>query len=230
MNVHKGIVADRLVKYLLEAGIAQLERETAEGRYNTLCLRALARAATLLSQKQIVDRALTLLRAAPNDAFCSGVITNIDLPKAVEKLRTIESQEKLEESYRSFNEKEVVDSMRAYANTENHLALCFVGHFQEARSKARSGVRLEEVGDTLAVLGEFDAALEVARDPALERFRQNGILLVLAIELFRRGRIEQSESILEELESMGLDAWVRVHLALGFAGREPWSGYPYPDY
>lgn len=230
MNGHKENVTDRLVKSHLEAGIAQLEREAAEGRYATICLRALAGAATLLNQKRIAERSLNLLRSAPDESFCSGVITNIDLPKAVERLRTILPLDKLKIFYRSFNENEILDSMRAYANTENHLALCFAGHFQEARSKAQSGVRLEEVGDTLAVLGEFDAALNVARDPALEPFRQNGVLLVLAIELFRRGRIDQSENILEELELKGLDPWHRIHLALGFAGREPWSGYPYPDW
>jgi hypothetical protein len=91
-------------------------------------------------------------------------------------------------------------------------------------------VLLEEVGDTLAVLGEFDEALSIARDPALDKFRQRGVLFVLVIELFRRGRVEEAGAILGELESQGLGPWERIHLTLGFAGREPWGGYPYPDW
>jgi hypothetical protein len=89
---------------------------------------------------------------------------------------------------------------------------------------------LEEVGATLAVLGHLDDALNVARDPLLERHRQRGVLIVLVIEFFRRDRIQQCNAILTELEASGLGAWDRIFLALGFGGREPWGGYPYPDW
>ena len=110
------------------------------------------------------------------------------------------------------------------------IALCLEGQFQEARSVAGSGVRLEEVGAALAVLGEFDAARSVASDPALEAFRQRGVRFVLVIELFRRGRVDEAGLLLAEFEFTGLGAWERVHLALGFAGRVPWGGYPFPDW
>lgn len=38
------------------------------------------------------------------------------------------------------------------------------------------------------------------------------------------------QSLLAELEAAGLDPWTRIHLALGFGDREPWLGYPYPDW
>ena len=159
------------------------------------------------------------------------MITNIELSKTVpEILRTVDAPETLEEQYPPYREEDIVGRIRSCARTEEHFALCVEGRFQAARSKAGSSKRLEEVGATFAVLGEFSAALTVARDPALDDFRQRGVLLVLLIELFRRGRIEESGAILAELESSGLDAWERIQLALGFAGREPWTGYPYPDW
>ena len=61
----------------------------------------------------------------------------------------------------------MLDRIRSSASTEKHFALCLKGR-QEARTLAASGLHLEEVGDTLAVLGEFEAARSVASDPALE--------------------------------------------------------------
>jgi hypothetical protein len=208
-----------------------LERKAEQAHYNTFCIRALASAAAVLEQNDIAERALRLLRAAPDGAFWEGMCANFELPKTVpEELRTINPPEKLEEQHPPYREKEIMDRIRSYARTEEHFALCLEGKFQEALSKAGSGVRLEEVGDTLAVLGEFDAALSVAREPRLDPFRQQGILLVLVIEFFRRARIEDSEKVLAGQESSGLGAWERIHLALGFASREPWGGYPYPDW
>jgi hypothetical protein len=220
-----------LARTHLEATIGDLERDAARGRYNTSCLRALAGAASVLRQDDIADRALRLLRAAPDAAFWAGMITNIHLPKTVpEKLRTADPPEKLEEQYPLYRAEEVVERIRSYARAEEHFALCLAGRFEEARSRAGSGVRLEEVGDTLAVLGEFDAALSIARDPGLEDFRRRGVLFILVIELFRHGRTSESAALLAELESSGLGAWERIQLSLGVAGREPWGGYPYPDW
>lgn len=44
----------------LEAGICELERDAEAGRYNTLCIRALAGAAQALSQHDVVERAINL--------------------------------------------------------------------------------------------------------------------------------------------------------------------------
>jgi hypothetical protein len=221
----------RLVRSHLETGIADLERDASEGRYNTLCIRALGSAAKVLGEHEVADRAVRLLRAAPDRGFWAGMITNIELPETVpERMRTVDPAAVLEDRHPLYREEELIARIRSCAATEKHFALCLEGRFHEARALAESGVRLEEVGDTLAVLGEFNAAGSVASDPALEQFRQRGVRFVLVIELFRRGRVQEAGALLAELESAGLGAWERVHLALGFAGREPWGGYPYPDW
>jgi hypothetical protein len=73
-------------------------------------------------------------------------------------------------------------------------------------------------------------SLGAPREPALGRFRKHGVLLVLVIELFRSGRVDESQAILAELESAGFGAWTRISLALGLAGREPWGDYPFSDW
>jgi hypothetical protein len=229
--MHNDTTAFRLANSQLETGIDQLERDAGGGRYNTLCIRALGSAAMLLGQQDIASRAIRLLHDAPEGAFWAGAITNIELPETVpDKMRTIDSPEGLERSFPPYREENIVARIQSDAREEEHFALCLEGRFQEARSRSGSGRRLEEVGETLAVLGEFDEALNISHDPALDDFRRRGVRFVLVIELFRRGRVEESGAILAELESVGLGLRERVQLALGFAGREPWACYPYPDY
>jgi hypothetical protein len=157
--------------------------------------------------------------------------TNIELPATVpERMRTIEPIAVLEDRHPPCREHELIGRIRSCAVTEQHLALCLEGRFPEARAFAGAGLRLEEVGETLAVMGEFDMAQSVASDSALEPFRQRGVRFVLVIELFRRGRVEEAFAQLAELEASGLGVWERIHLTLGFAGREPWGGYPFPDW
>ncbi len=221
----------KLARHHLEASIRVLEEEAEGVRYNTFCIRDLASASAVLQQNDVAERACRLLRAAPDEAFWAGAIANFELPKTVpEGLRSGDRLENLEKKHPPYREEEMIGRIRSYATTEEHFALCLQGRFEEARSKAVSGIRLEEVGDTLAVLGDFDGAMSVAREPLLEPFRQRGVLLVLAIEFFRRGQFERSEVVLAELESSGLGPSERIHLALGFVGREPWGGYPYPDW
>jgi hypothetical protein len=219
-----------LVRNNLEAGIHELERFASEGRYNTMCIRALGNAAKVLGQHAVADRAFQLLRAAPDGAFSAGMITNVELPATVpEWMRAAAPLAELEERHPPYCADRIVERIRSCAKTQKHLALCLDGRFDEARALA-GGVELEEVGDTLAVLGEWDVARSIASDPALEAFRQRGIQLVLVVELFRRRRVEEAGALLVELESAGLGAWDRVHLALGLGGLEPWLGYPYPDW
>jgi hypothetical protein len=231
MTMSLDSAAGRLIRAQLEAGIDQLEKDAIESRYNTFSIRSLGSAAVVLGQQDIADRAAQLLRAAPDEKFWAGAITNIELPMTVPTgMRTIDTQESLQKCHPTYREEDVVERIRSNANDEVHISLCSEGRFQEARAKAASALQIEEVGDTLAVLGEFEAALSISRDPALDDFRQRGVRFVLVIELFRRGLVAESAEILSELEAVGLGAGERVHLALGFAGREPWSGYPYPDW
>lgn len=221
----------RLSKSLLEAAIKELEQEAGEGCFNTLCLRSVGSAALILGQQAIADRAHLLLRTAPDEALWAGAVTNMNFSAVVlERLRMAVTTSDVEERHPPCRVEEIIERIQSDSAREKHLALCLQGRFDEARDMARSGLCLEEVGEMLAVLGEFDAARRIAIDAGLEAFRQQGVEFVLVIELYRRGRVEEALSLLAVLESAGLGAWSRVHLALGFAGRESWGGYPFPDW
>jgi hypothetical protein len=215
----------------LEAAAAALENEASEDRYNTFCIRALACVATLLQQRGVAERAAQLLREAPDEAFWAEAITNVDLPtKVPEALRQIDSLTALADQYPPYRKEDILRRIRSCAATDDHIARCLEGRFHEACAEAGSGLQLQEVGLTLAALGAFDGALSVARDPALEAFRRKGVLLVIVIEMFRHARISETHALLAELESSECGPWDRILLALGFGQREPWAGYPYPDW
>jgi hypothetical protein len=223
--------ANQLIEIQLLSCISQLELAASSGQLNTLCARKLANVASLLNQQEVVRRACHLLAAAPDGAFYAGILTNVKLPKTPPKsLRTIDPIDKIESAHPPFSEVDLIRSISLASETSEHLAFCLAGRFQEAKSTAKAGLDLEEVGDTLAILQQFETAFEIARDPALDEFRRSGVLLVLMIELFRSGRVEESLAILADFESTGIDGWTRIQLALGFAGRVPWQGYPFPDW
>lgn len=221
----------QLARRQLEAGICELERIAEQGGYDTMCIRAFASAAAVLAQSDLAERALQLLRAAPDGAFWAGMITNIELPETVpDRMRSIDTNEVLQRRHPPYCKDDIVKQIQSNPTDNGHLVPCLSDQFDEARLIAKSGVRLEEVGETLAILGKFDAALSVAHDPKLDKSRQQGVMIVVLIEMWRYGRAEEALKILTELETTGLGVWTRVQLSLGFGGREPWGGYPWPDW
>src|SRR5262245_4251445 len=84
----------------LESAIRQLEMAAELGSYNTFCIPAFGDAALLLDQPDLAERAIRLLSAAPDSAFLTGMITNIDLPSEVPRaLRTLTSKNVLEQEH-----------------------------------------------------------------------------------------------------------------------------------
>lgn len=224
--------AARLIRRQLQAGIEQLEWEAAERYHNIPHIQTLGLTAKALGHPDICERALRLLQTAPSGSFFADIITNLKLPKIPPPwMRTLGSVEQWQDDHPLYRGETMIAYLKKSASaSEEHLALCLEGRFAEARALAGSGRRLEEVGSTLAVLGEFEIARSVAGDPTLEAFRQKGVRLVLVMELFRRKRTEEATDLLGELEVEGLSAWDRILLATAFADRVPWIGYPYPDW
>lgn len=224
-------LAIALIDRQFEKAIGEVERDAAKNRYNTICIRALADASKLLRRTDISTRAEKLLRNAPDATFFAGMISNVELPKAVPNgLRCTESLAALEEKHPPYREEMVLREIRLSAESGEHIALCLNDRIAEARSVAQEGLPLEDIGQTCAFQGKFDIALTIARDSALTDDRQKGVLLVLVIELFRRDQFDAAKCALAELESKNPSVYDRIHLALGFGGRVPWSGYPFADW
>lgn len=215
----------------LKAGIDSLASDAIAGRYNVLEIKHFGGVARVLGENSIANQAEELLRNAPEELFWAGVLTNIELPEMVpEAFRRLDTIESLEKSHPIYSEVTIRTWMKQLAATEKHIACCLEHRFDEALAVAEPDLHLEEVGSTMAVLGEIDRALSVAQMPTLEVSRQRGIRLVSVIELYRRGRFEEAAKLLGDLEADGNRSWWRAILALGFGNREPWAGYPYPDY
>src|SRR5262245_57001426 len=108
--------ANTLVRRHLDAGIRELEKEADYARFNTFCIRALANASSVLGLHDIAERALGLLRSAPDGAFWAGMMTNLELPKTVpDGLRNISTPGELEEQHPPYHEEAIVGRIRSYA-------------------------------------------------------------------------------------------------------------------
>jgi hypothetical protein len=215
----------------LLAAVESLEAKSARGPVNTFSARALVAATLLLGEHDLAVRAESVVRAIPDSAFGSGMITNIELPgDFAERMRRVPTREELENRHPVYDRDAKLAAIYRCAESSRHIQLCLEGNFEEAEAVAGNGVMLEEVGDTLAVLGEFDRAYTIATESKLEEFRRSGVLFVMAIELFLAGELAWSGELLDEFAAKGMDEGSRVQLALGFAGREPWRVYPYPDW
>jgi hypothetical protein len=215
----------------LRAAVDSLEAIAAVGPVNTFSARALVRATLLLEEHDLAQRAVAILCQIPDRAFYAGLITNMELPNDfAERMKQVPTRDELERQHPVYGRDAKLAAIYQSAESSPHIRLCLEGSYEDAEAVAGNGVKLEEVGDTLAVLGEFDRAYALATGPKMEEFRRSGVLFVLVIELFLAGDLTWSRELLAKFEATGMDEGSRVHLALGFAGREPWRVYPYPDW
>ena len=211
----------RLAYRFLEAAITELEQEAGRGSYNASCIRAAASVAKLLGEQALLGRALPLLHRGTEKRGWA--------PDVLQRMRSIWALAKLEQWHRPYREEELLARVKDLAKEEPHFGFCLEGRFEEACQRFGSGQELQEIAATLALLGDCETALRFAHERVPPN-RRKGVLLVVIVELWRRGQVDRLTSVLAEAEAMGLDAWDRLQLALGFAGREPWKGYPYPDF
>ena len=226
--------AERRAREHLVAAAEWLERSSAAGRHETLLARVLAESATLLEHADVTGRAQAVLRRAPDSAFLAGAITNIAGagagPGAVERLRATRSVDEIARDHVTVTVTELKARLRRWAETEPHVAMCLSGRQRDAVATADSSRMVAEIAATLAVLGDIDAARALLRHPALDASHREGLLVVLMIESARRGRTDGVGGNESSADLGELGAWSRVHLALGLAGRDPWAGYPFPDW
>lgn len=219
-----GAAEKRNARFHLEDGIDQLERDAAAGRYNTLSISAIGNAATLLGVADVAARATRLLRAAPDHVFFAGAMTNIELPQVVpDSMRELGRPEELARRHPISSDHDIRERIRSCAADEKHFALCLAGRVLEARLEAGSGRQLEEVGDALAILGDFDGALSVALDPALEEFRQQGVRYVMGLSTSGAAVQPKRTKYLRDVARQGLgpthESTLRSRARVGNRGR-----------
>jgi hypothetical protein len=216
---------------LVEHAFVQLENDAKQGRYAPPRTKFAGSVARLLGREDIARRCAKLLGDTPDTVFWNGILTNIALPEAVPpQMRSIPSLAELEEAFPTYSESRVVAYIRQCAETERHLALALERRYEEAFDQARTDLQVEEIALAQAVLGDMEAAVDSAVSQVSSGDRRFGVFLVLTVELFRRGRVAEAHRQLAALDSGHLNVWSAGQLALGIADRQPWQGYPYPDW
>jgi hypothetical protein len=226
-----GYASSDSISKQLRLAVQQLEVDFDEGRLNTFSLRSLGDAAVMLDQTDVAERVRYLLDRTPDELFFAGMLTNFALPSTAPKsMRELSSKELAEKKRPSFNRDAFVARLWAMAATENHIKYVLEGKIDQAVAAAKCDRELEEVPLTMVVLGDFENALSVAEKAPLEPFRRESVRFVMLMELALRGRHEESAKLLADFESTGFYAGARIQLALAIGGREPWAGYPYPDW
>ena len=201
----------------LEQAILYLEHTAQRQHYNWYCMRDLIILARFLKREELVPRVMQLWHEAAtrstdpadlDDYLDDGILSDLHPPYPADALPS-----------------QVVN--RA---TLPLIVHCLERRYEKAYREARDDLDLEDIAATQAVLGDFDMARATLQRIGPERESKRLLMLITVVELFRRGSFDQMKTILDPWLAQGIDMWEYVHLAYGFAGREPWGGYPYADY
>jgi hypothetical protein len=211
----------------LELAVQEIEQYERRRYYNDDFAKQVMIAAVWLSADHLADRSLRiwsrLAREWRPTQGRSGERSHYGR-------KWLESQrENFDRRHPVYSESEILEPIRQEAASNPSLALALDRRYDEAFAISQSDRGLEEIADIQALLGDFDDALQTVRSRVAEP-RRTGLLVVIALETFRRGQVNRTYAILEELEARNVQMWDRLHLALGFAGRMPWNSYPLPDY
>ncbi len=206
--------------WFLERTVGFLEQEAYENHYNWYCMQQAIAVALILERGDLVSRVKHLWQQAKLH-FGREEQFPIDL-----------SADRLDQQYPVYlpSELPAMINLEMRLGKSKHIVLSVEKRYPEAFSAATNDLEREEIIMTQIVLGDFDFAQQSLADFKTTRDTKHMALLVFGVEYFRRDRFEQLQSILNDLQSSKLDMWDHVLLARGFAGREPWGGYPYADY
>jgi hypothetical protein len=218
----------RLARIWLEQAIHSLETmKAARGGFNILAAQRFSDAVRLLRLDDLELRIEGLLKGATLGDLLNGALTSI--------ARTAELDQKpldrpmlieIEDAYPLFHASYVGDLLSKWGD---HLRPCLDRDYDQAFSKAGSELQTFEVMLAQAILGDLDAVIaSVSRLSDAERRRD--LMLVAAIELYRRDRFEEADAIQPREPNGALDEWSLFHLALGVSGHVPWPYYPFADY
>ncbi|CAG0930477.1 hypothetical protein TFLX_01774 [Thermoflexales bacterium] len=210
----------QFAQQFLERTVGFLEQEAQENHYNWYCMRQAIAVALILERGDLVSRVKQLWRQAKLH-FGYEERLQIDL-----------SADSFNQLYPIYPLSEVPAMVNLTVRTgkSKHIALSVEKRYSEAFPLAADDFEREQIIMTQIVLGDFDSAQQSLVSFNTVRDTKHMALLVFGVEYFRRDRFDQLQSILNDLRSSKMDMWDHVLLACGFAGREPWGGYPYADY
>ena len=212
---------------LEEQAVVQLESDAKQGRYAPPRTKFGGGVARLLGREDIAQRCIKMLGDAPEASFWNGILTNIALPDIVPlEMRSLPSPTELDDAFPPYSDSHVVAFIRQNAESERHLSLALERRYKEAFDQATSDVQVQEIALTQAVLGDMEAAMDSAASRVSSEHRQFGVLFVLTVELFRRGRVEEAQRQLAALDTARLNAWSAGAVGIGDCRLPTVAGLP----
>ncbi len=217
---------------LLEGALRLVEDHVQRGQFHTLLVRKIVEACTVLDFADLATSARALLQKAPDSAFFAGAIMNfIPDSGAVARMRRGSTIEEIQRSYPWF-EKSAIERI---ARSQEATRIAWERNYRDAVAAAPTQDRaphetpaIVEVALTAAVLGDFAIAEDILQDEHIGPGPVHLGRMVLAIEYTRAGLYAKARATAGRLQLIG--PWEAIHFALGFSGRQPWAGYPDPDY
>ena len=202
--------------FLVEA-LRLSESQRPEGR-NTSGLMLAGGAALFLHDQEIFRRFETVWDETPKADYGRGQSLQSMTDRHVKDCREM-------------NRAQLIEYLREMA--PERVLPCLEGPHAVARAlaQARTALDIEEIGCTLAALGNYDLAREVAGHKQLEDFRTRSILWVIEAERLRDGvPLEAIDLSVLGLTEQGIGPWYASYIALCVLQRLPYNGYPYPDW
>lgn len=219
-----------LARRLLHQAADRIDADGRSGTANTYQAKLLLEVALLQRDADCERRARCHLQRPFNPfAWC---LSSLDLSQ---RKPVMPKQATLEDAERASPVKstdDILAGIRRSCHNEPHLMLTIDGKVDEAFALqgSSSDLRQSEIAATVALLGNLPRACELTEAIGNSSYRE-GPWIAIAIEAFRRG---DSPMLDRALDALGSDEsrspWTSLHLALGLMGREPWVGYPYPDF
>ncbi len=215
----------RLVARCLAQAATHFENLQASGKgFNISGAQGARDAAILLGLDGPAARLDAILKPLTVADSLKGAIINFKItPDMRTKPLPRRTMEELERAYPPFPSSYAADLL---SKGGVHLQPCLERNYEQAMAKATCELDEVEVCFAQALLGDFEAARA-----SVQRFpnRNRDMSLVLAIELYRRGRIDEADKIAAALLDQE-STWTPTHIALGVSGRVPWPHYPFPVY
>jgi len=214
------------INHQLETVVAELEAVFAQqGHANFLLVRQAGGIAGLLGRPDLSARLGVIISGLAIENIFGGAVTNLDRSDIdATRLARIKSPPEISREHPFCDDDFLIARMKS--QTDHHLQLCLQGDIQGALQAATSERALEEIGCTLAALGQFEHAASLIDAQPVEDRARMAVRFVTVLEKCRRGHAD----FRQPLQQARLDGFDRLCVALALAGRLPWIGYPYSDW
>lgn len=215
------------INHQLEQVVAELEAALAQGRPDFFLVRRAGGIAGLLDRPDLVSRLETVMSHLTVEDVFRAAITNLDEHERevrATRLFRFESPEEISRQHPECDDASIIDRMKAQADV--HVLMCLKGDVHGATETATSKLALEDIGCTLAAMGQFERATAFIDSQAVEDTSRAAVRHVILLEKCRRGHA----GIVEVIQLANLQGEGRLRVVLALAGRLPWVGYPYSDW